>query len=73
MRRMTDYRALDNGVTKSGSRVTIRRTRLPPCCFRRCASKPWALAERDGVEHIHPDRKVMAICGDGGYDEQPEM
>src|ERR1700736_6721522 len=50
------------GSTRSGSPATIPPTRPTRCCWT-TTWRPWARASA----MVYPERKVMAICGDGGF------
>ena len=65
--RTTASSASTTASTRSGSRATIPPTCPTPCCST-MRWRRWARACRPRCgAMVYPDRKVMAICGDGGF------
>ena len=66
--RRTASSASTTASTRSGSRAIIRRASRTRCCST-MRWRRWARACRRAMASamVYPDRKVMAICGDGGF------
>jgi acetolactate synthase-1/2/3 large subunit len=60
--------ASTTACTSSGSRATTAATSRTPCCST-TRWRPWAPACRAAIaaKMVHPDRKVVAVAGDGGF------
>ena len=66
--RATGSSASTTGSTRSGSRAAILPICPTPCCST-TRSPPWGAGLPSAMMSamLYPERKVMAICGDGGF------
>ena len=64
----TGSSASTTACTRSGSRATTAPTSPTRCCST-TRSRPWARACRPRImaQLLYPGRRVLAVCGDGGF------